>query len=146
MVRENKLILWTDGGSRRNPGPAAIGVVFQGMGGKEYSEYIGETTNNAAEYKAVVFGLKKAKQLFGKKNAEKMKVEIRLDSELVGKQMLGKYKILEPDLQPLFLELWNLRQDFGDVQFKVVPRSENKVADRLVNEELDRQTANRRLF
>lgn len=147
MAKKDKFAIYTDGGSRNNPGPAAVGVVVRGdkpfdkAQGKEYSEYIGETTNNVAEYKAVIFALKKAKQLLGKKNTKNLKIEIRLDSELVGKQMQGKYKILEPELQPLFVEIWNLKQDFGEVSFKIVPRTENKVADRLVNQELDQQGA-----
>jgi len=129
-----KIVIYADGGSRNNPGPAAIGAI---VGDKEYSEYIGETTNNVAEYRAVIFALKKVKQLFGKKNAKDLKIEIRLDSELVGKQMRGEYKILEPELQPFFIELWNLKQDFGEVNFKIIPRAQNRRADFLVNRELN---------
>lgn len=134
MAGKNKIIVYTDGGSRGNPGPAAAGAV---IGNREYAEYIGETTNNVAEYRAVIFALKKAKQLFGKKNTKGLKIEVRLDSELVGKQMRGEYKILEPELQPLFIELWNLKQDFASVDFKIVPRSQNRRADFLVNRELN---------
>lgn len=134
----DRLIIHTDGGARGNPGPAAIGVV---VGDKEYSDYLGEVTNNVAEYKAVIFALKKAKQLIGKAAAKKTEVEIRLDSQLVGKQITGEYKILEPELQPLFLELWNLKQDFGRAEFKIIPREKNRRADRLVNAELERQSA-----
>jgi ribonuclease HI len=138
---QRKILVWTDGGSRGNPGPAAIGVVFKDtkIGEKEYSQYIGEATNNVAEYKAVIFALKKLKALVGKEAAKKAKVEVRLDSELVGKQLEGRYKILEKDLWPLFIEVFNLRQDFGEVSFKIIPRQENKKADYLVNLELNRQ-------
>ena len=130
----NKIIIYTDGGARNNPGPAAIGVV---IGDKEYSEYIGEATNNVAEYRAVVFALKKAKQLLGKKEAAKTALEVRLDSELVARHLRGEYKLLEENLFPWFIAIWNLKQDFRSVEFKIIPRSENYLADRLVNEALE---------
>ncbi len=130
----NQLMIFTDGGSRGNPGPAAIGVV---IGDKEYAEYLGETTNNVAEYQAVIFALKKTKHLLGKAKLKNTKVVINLDSELVANQLNGKYKILEPDLQPLFIEIWNLRFDFPNLIFQYISREKNKRADRLVNEVLD---------
>lgn len=129
-----KFIINTDGGSRGNPGKAAIGAV---VGGKEYGEYIGKTTNNVAEYQAVIFALKKAKALLGSKKAEETDVELRADSELLVRQVNGEYKMKNEELQPLFIEVWNLRQDFKSVTFKHVPREENKDADRLVNQALD---------
>ena len=78
-----KLIIYTDGGARGNPGPAAIGVV---VGEKGYGEAIGNTTNNIAEYKAVIFGLKKAKSLLGGKKATEAEIEVRADSELIVSQ------------------------------------------------------------
>lgn len=129
-----KYLINTDGGARGNPGPAAIGYV---VGGKEYSESIGRTTNNVAEYKAVVFALKKAKQLLTKKVAKETSVELRTDSELVTKQMNGIYKIKDADLQPLFIEVWNLKQDFKGIKFVHIPREKNKKADSLVNRALD---------
>lgn len=137
LFAENKLIVHTDGGARGNPGPAAIGIV---IGNKKYGERIGETTNNVAEYKALVFAFKKAKQLLGKAKAKQTELEIRTDSELMYMQILGKYKILEPELQQFFLEIWNLKQDFKKVDFKKIPREENKEADRMVNEALDGKT------
>ena len=134
LFETGKLIIYTDGGSRGNPGPAAIGVL---VASKEYSEYIGETTNNVAEYRAVIFALKKAKQLVGKAKAKQMEIEVRMDSELVVRQLNGKYKILEPDLQPLFVQVWNLKLDFKKVDFVHVPREQNRKADRLVNKALD---------
>lgn len=129
-----KLLVYTDGGSRGNPGEAAIGVV---VGGRTYGERIGVKTNNQAEYLALVFALKKAKQLLGKKKAKETDVEVRMDSELVVKQLTGRYKIEEPDLQSLFVEAWNLRLDFQSVTFVHVPRAKNARADALVNEALD---------
>lgn len=134
LFSDKKLIIYTDGGSRGNPGPAAMGVV---VGSREYSEYLGEMTNNQAEYKAVIFALRKVKQLVGKKKAKEAEVEVRMDSELVAKQLNGEYKIKEPELKPLFVEVWNLRLDFKRVDFKYVPREQNKKADKLVNEILD---------
>lgn len=131
----NQLIIFTDGGSRNNPGPAAIGVV---IGNKEYAEYLGETTNNVAEYQAVIFALKKAKHILGKEKLKNTKVIINLDSELVANQLNGKYKILEPNLQPLFIEIWNLKFDFPDLIFQYISREKNQKADRLVNEILNK--------
>jgi ribonuclease HI len=137
----DKIIIFTDGGSRGNPGPAAIGVVIDGIskGIKEYSEFIDETTNNEAEYQAVIFALKKARQLAGRENLGKAEVEIRIDSELIVRQLRGEYKVEEKNLQPLFMEIWNLRFDFPKITFKEIPREENQRADRLVNACLDKE-------
>ena len=130
----DKLIIYTDGGSRGNPGPAAIGIL---VGDKTYGEVIGVATNNVAEYKAVIFALKKAKHLLGGEKAAIAKLEVRSDSKLIVEQLSGNFKILEETLQPLFLEAWNLRLDFQEVNFKLIPREKNKEADALVNEALD---------
>lgn len=131
-----KLEIYTDGGVRNNPGPAAIGVV---IGDKEYAEYIGESTNNVAEYQAIIFALKKAKHLLGKSKLKNTEVIINADSELVINQLNGKFKILEKDLQPLFLEIWNLKFDFPHLKFNYVPREKNQRADYLVNQAIDKQ-------
>jgi len=131
---KNKAIIYTDGGSRGNPGPSALGVVIEDGQGrilKEYSHYLGEATNNQAEYEAVIFALQKAKQLKVKE------LEIKTDSELIGRQLLGEYKIKDSDLQPLFIKAWNLRLDYKKVNIKIIPREQNKKADKLVNQELD---------
>jgi len=144
-----KIIIYTDGGSRGNPGPSAIGVVFcneRGQVIKEYSEYLGELTNNEAEYEAVIFALKKFKALFGKKLAQNTEIEIKSDSELMVRQLNGEYKILEADIQQLFLQVWNLKLDFKKVKFKLISREKNKEADRLVNETLDNQPRSQRLI
>ena len=140
---KTKLILYTDGGARGNPGPAAIGVV---IGDKRYGERIGEATNNVAEYRAVIFALKKAKQLLGKENAATAYLEVRSDSELVVRQLRGEYRVKEESLFPLFIEVWNARQDFASVAFKEIPREENKTADSLVNEALDGRGTMQALF
>lgn len=135
--QKSKIIIYTDGGARNNPGPAAIGVV---IGEKEYSKFLGTTTNNEAEYQAVIFALKKVKQLIGKEKAKKIEIEIRSDSELLINQLNGEYKIKEKNLVPFFIEIWNLKQDFGEVKFIQVPREENILADSLVNRELNNRT------
>lgn len=144
-----KLIIYIDGGSRGNPGPAAFGVVLateKGIALKKYSQYIGSATNNEAEYQGLIFALKKAKALFGKDKISRLLVEIRSDSELLVKQMRGEYKILDSKIQPLFLQSWNLRIDFRNLKFSLIPRQENKEADRLVNEALDAQYRTQTLF
>ena len=133
----SKLVIHTDGGARGNPGPAAIGVI---LGNRKYGEYIGETTNNVAEYKAVIFALKKANQILSKKKTRETELVVYLDSELVVLQLNGSYKIKEESLQKLFMEAWNLRLDFKKVTFHHIPREKNKGADKLVNEALDGST------
>jgi len=136
-----KIIIYTDGGSRGNPGRAAVGVVFCNEKRqliKKYFDYLGDNlTNNEAEYKAVIFALKKFKSLFGKKLAKNSEIEIRSDSELLVKQLNGKYKVLDSKIQPLFLEIWNLRFDFQEIKFKYIDRKKNAEADKLVNQALD---------
>jgi len=150
MYTMKKFIIYTDGGSRGNPGKAAIGVVFcneMGQEIKKFGEYLGDNlTNNEAEYQAVVTALKKFKALFGKKMAEVTEVEVRSDSELLVNQMNGKYKLENENIQKFFIEIWNLKIDFKDVKFKAIPREKNKEADRLVNEALDGQASHKTLL
>lgn len=134
----DKIIMYTDGGSRNNPGPAAIGVFIETLR-KQYGHFIGDKTNNEAEYEAVIFGLKKIKQIIGKDKAKNTEIECYLDSEFVTKQMNHEYKVKEKNLQGLFLQAWNLVLDFEKVIFKHIPREKNIVADKIVNKELDRQ-------
>lgn len=145
-----KITIYTDGGSRGNPGKAAIGVVFYNEKGEEikkYGEYLGDNiTNNEAEYQAVIFALKKFKAVFGKTIAKTSEVEVRSDSELLVNQMQGKYKIENEKIQRFFIEIWNLKIDFEDIKFKAIPREKNKEADRLVNEALDGQLRSQQLL
>lgn len=142
-----KILVWADGGARGNPGPAAIGVVLElPRGRKTYSEYIGKATNNAAEYKAVIFALKKVRALVGRGRLKNIELEVCLDSELVARQLKGEYKVLERDLQPFFMDVWNLKFDIPNVLFREISREENKDADRLVNEALDKQFGRGGLF
>lgn len=131
-----KIIMYTDGGSRNNPGPAAVGVYIETLA-KKYGECIGVKTNNEAEYAAVIFGLKKIKSLVGKIKAASARIECRLDSELVVKQLNHEYKMKEKHIQDFFIEIWNLTLDFKAVEFCHIPREKNKIADKLVNEALD---------
>jgi ribonuclease HI len=136
-----KVIIYTDGASRGNPGQGSVGVVFCNEKQeiiKTYNSYLGEKiTNNEAEYQAVIFALKKFISVFGKKLAKESELEIRSDSELLVKQLKGAYKIINPRIQLLFIELWNLKIDFNKIFFKLIPRGKNKEADRLANESLD---------
>lgn len=134
-----KIIINTDGGSRFNPGPSAIGVVIASEKEvlKKYGEVIEDGTNNEAEYKAVIFALQKAKILFGKNKAKEMEIEVKMDSELVVKQLNHQYRLKQEHIQKLFIQVWNLIMEFKSVDFKHIPREKNKEADRLVNEALD---------
>ncbi|MGM0439377.1 MAG: ribonuclease HI family protein [Patescibacteria group bacterium] len=143
------IIVYTDGGARGNPGPAAAGIVF--CNGKKkviekHSKYLGDNlTNNVAEYEAAIFALEKFKSRFGKKLAKETKVEIRTDSQLMHKQFKGEYKIKNEDMQKLFIKLRNLTVDFKKVTMKHVSRNYNKDADELVNQELDKKENDNKL-
>ena len=130
-------MMYTDGGSRGNPGPAGIGVYIETLD-KRYGECIGEKTNNEAEYAALIFGLKKLKQLLGNK-AKQSHIRCYLDSELVVKQLNHEYKLKDARIQDFFIEIWNLMLDFSKAEFIHIPREKNKIADALVNEALDAQ-------
>lgn len=133
--RQEKLVVYTDGGSRNNPGPAAAGVVIMIDGHEviELKQFLGTQTNNWAEYEAVVIALAEAKRL----GMSGHPVEMRLDSKLVAEQLMGNWKIKEPSLKPQWAKARALMQDFPGIVFKYVPREQNKQADRLVNEALD---------
>ena len=145
-----KVTIYTDGGARGNPGPGAAGFAFYNEKGeifKKYSQYLGDDiTNNDAEYQAAILALKKFKQIFGSKIAKISEIELKTDSELLVKQLNGKYKIVNPKIQSLFLTLWNLKLDFKKVKFTRISRVRNKVADSLVNEALDKEGKAKKLF
>lgn len=135
-----KLILHTDGGARGNPGPAGIGVVANGEKGElvyEVSRYIGETTNNVAEYEALIAGLEEAKKIYGDKLRE-MRIEVRMDSELVVRQLTGVYKVKDPGMKAQFARVAKLRmEDVPNMTFSHVFREANAHADELVNRAID---------
>lgn len=145
-----KIVIYTDGGARGNPGPAAIGVIFYNEKKqclKKYSEYLGDNlTNNHAEYQAVIFALQKFKGLFGKKLAKNTEIEVKTDSEFLTKQLKGEYKVLDSDIQTLFLKVWNLKIDFKKIKFTFISRDKNKEADQLVNQALDERNRNQKLL
>lgn len=132
-----KARLFTDGGSRGNPGPAAAAYVLETEDGTVLDargETIGVATNNVAEYRALVAGLRKALEL------GLDEVEVVSDSELLVKQMNGDYRVKNAALIDLSLDAAHLAGQIGRVRYRAVPRTENELADRLVNEALDAET------
>lgn len=131
------IVIYTDGGARGNPGPAGAGVVIYDGTTKvaEVKKFLGERqTNNWAEYEALVIALTEAK----KRNLGKRPVEIRMDSELIVKQMNGEYQVKEATLWPQYMKVHNLLvANFENVKFVHVRREENKEADALANEAMD---------
>ncbi len=126
--------LFADGGSRGNPGPAASGAVLFAPDGRivrEVGEFIGIKTNNVAEWNALIIGLRAAKEEGFRSLA------IRMDSELVVKQVRGEYRVKHVDLQPLHQVAMRLLRGFDRVDIAHVPRNQNKDADRVVNRVLD---------
>lgn len=129
-----KIIIYTDGAVKENPGPGAVGIIFcneKGQIFKKYGKFLGKVTNNEAEYRGAILALEKFKAIFGKKLAKKTEIEIRTDSEFLIKQLKGEYKILDPKIQKLFLKIWNLKLDFKKVKFRQVSRKRNKEAHKL---------------
>jgi ribonuclease HI len=134
-MRYKKLIIYTDGGARGNPGPAGCGAVIYDQDKNiiaEISEFIGKATNNQAEYKAVVFAIKKAREF------ETEFLDFYLDSELVVKQLKREYKVKNKELAPLFVQIYNETLNFKKVNFTHVRREFNKEADKLANLAMDK--------
>jgi ribonuclease HI len=131
----SKVVIYTDGGARGNPGPAGAGVVIQdGAKTYELKKFLGERqTNNWAEYEAVVLALTEAK----KKKLTGRPLEIRMDSQLVVEQLSGNWKIKEPNLKTQAAKARVLLGDFPAHKFVYIPRERNKDADKLVNEAID---------
>ena len=129
-----KATLWTDGGARGNPGPAAYGYVLEADNGTvlaAHGEAIGTATNNVAEYRALIAGLEKAVELAVDE------LEVVSDSELLVKQMRREYKVKKETLRVLHEEASDLARRLGSVRYRAVRREHNELADRLVNEALD---------
>ncbi|MBI2633567.1 MAG: ribonuclease HI family protein [Parcubacteria group bacterium] len=129
------LTIYTDGGARGNPGPAASAAVLYDGKKKvaERGEYLGVATNNEAEYRAVIIGLEEAK----KHGADT--IHFFLDSLLVAEQLNGAYKIKDANLGKFFIKIWNAQQSFKKVTYTHIPREKNKEADALVNKTLDQR-------
>ncbi|RME19651.1 MAG: reverse transcriptase-like protein [Deltaproteobacteria bacterium] len=129
-----KVSVWADGAARGNPGPAAAGVILLDESGNElaaFGKYLGRTTNNVAEYLALVAGLEKAMEL----GADA--VEVNMDSELVVRQIQGRYRVRKKHLQPLWRKAMGLLGSFGRWSIRHVPREDNRGADALANRALD---------
>jgi ribonuclease HI len=132
-----KARLFTDGGARGNPGPAAFGYVLETEDGTvlaAHGEAIGVATNNVAEYRALVAGLARAAEM----GVDELNVIS--DSELLVKQMRGEYKVKNVGLRELWDEAQDLAASLGEVTFEAVRREHNELADRLVNDALDRES------
>ncbi len=133
-MKSKKLHIYTDGGSRGNPGPSGIGVIILDSNKKKIKEifkYIGETTNNVAEYSALVSGLEAALEL------KATDITIYLDSELLVKQLGGEYKVKDPNMKTFFDKSLGLLKKFKEFEVKHIPREKNKDADRLVNKAIN---------
>jgi len=133
-LKSKRLLLYTDGGARGNPGPAGIGVVIlddKKNKVKELYKYIGETTNNVAEYNAIIHGLEEALLLKAKE------VIVHLDSELVTRQLNGEYKVKDAGLKPLFEKALSCLKSFDSFEIRHIERSKNKEADRLANKAIN---------
>ncbi len=129
-----KLVVHVDGGARGNPGPAAVAAVASTVDGDvvgERNEYIGEATNNVAEYQALLLGLELARSLGA------TEVEVINDSELVANQVNGRYKVKHPDMKPLHAAAMEALAGFDAWSMRPVPRAQNAEADALVNQALD---------
>lgn len=135
-----RIIIHTDGGARGNPGPAGIGAVVTDSSGKvihEVSQYIGERTNNFAEYEALIVALEELKQKFGTKLRE-MQLDVQMDSELVVRQLSGIYKVKEQGMKDQFARVAKIRlEDAPNMTFTHVFREQNSHADELVNKAID---------
>lgn len=135
-----KIIIYTDGGARGNPGPAGIGALIMDADEtvlKEISEYIGHATNNIAEYTALVRALEETQKIFGGRTRD-MEIEVRMDSELVVRQLSGAYKVKDQNLKEKFSRIAHMRmEDFPNIVFVHVRREKNAHADKLVNAAID---------
>jgi len=133
-LKSKKMYLYADGGSRGNPGPAGIGIIILDGAKKKIKEsfkYIGETTNNIAEYNALILGLEEALAL------KADEVIVNLDSELIVKQLNGEYKVKDAGMKELFGRALNMLKRFGSFEIRHIDRAKNKEADRLVNKAIN---------
>jgi ribonuclease HI len=141
MSDVKKIIIYTDGGARGNPGPAGAGVyITDGAGAPlgQISKFLGHQTNNWAEYEAIILGLEALKKMFGVGRLKTMEIEVRMDSQLAQRQLSGQYQIKEPTLFPQYIKVHNLRVSVvPNIRFLHIPREQNKEADRLANKAMD---------
>ena len=130
----DRVVVHVDGGARGNPGPAGIGIVITDAHGAELvraNDYIGEATNNVAEYRALLLGLARASQLGARE------VEVVNDSQLVARQITGEYRVKKADLKPLHAQSLAALRGFERWRVRSVPREDNEIADGLVNDAID---------
>ena len=133
-MKNKRVEIYIDGGSRGNPGPAGIGVVIldeRGKKIKDIAKYIGETTNNIAEYNALLYGLEEALII----RADE--ILINMDSELVAKQLSGDYRVKDSNIKPLFERALNMLKSFKGFEIKHIKREKNKEADKLLNKAIN---------
>ena len=134
MTPPQRVVVHVDGGARGNPGPAGIGVVVTDEHGEELSranDYIGEATNNVAEYRALLLGIERARALGARA------LSLVNDSQLVARQLTGEYRVKNADLQKLYLQAMRALRELDAWSIESVPRAKNEVADALVNEAID---------
>lgn len=135
-----KYTIYTDGGARGNPGPAGAGAVIFDANMKvvkEASSFLGVQTNNWAEYEAVILGLTKLKEFVEESNYAQLSITVRLDSELVQRQLTGEYRVKDAELYKQYLKVKNILHVFPKVTFEHVRREKNKEADALANKAMD---------
>lgn len=133
-MKNKTLTIYVDGGARGNPGPAGIGVVIldeRKKKVKELSKYIGEATNNIAEYSALILGLEEALALAPEK------IVVKMDSELVARQLSGDYRVKDEGIKPLFEKALGILKQFKEFEIKHIDREKNKDADKLVNKAIN---------
>ena len=137
----DKVKIYSDGGSRNNPGPSAIGavIIFSDKSKVELQKYIGIATNNVAEYKAIFEALKNVKKGLENAKVKQTIIDCYLDSELVVKQLNREYKVKNADLLKIYLKIEEIIRGFKKVNFNHIKREKNKEADRLVNIALDKR-------
>jgi len=133
-LKSEKIILYADGGARGNPGPAGAGAYLEDAAGvclAKVHQYLGETTNNVAEYSALILGLKRALTF------KPQYLVVKLDSQLVVRQLEGAYQVKQPHLKKLYSEVMGLLEKFPKIEIQHIPREENSEADLLANQAMD---------
>lgn len=136
VMSMERIVMYTDGGSRGNPGPSALGVFIETLDIR-YGTFLGHGTNNEAEYAAIFSGMDRVRQEVGDERARAVHLECRMDSELAMRQLTGRYRVKHPRMKEWFDRITGAKRWFEEVSFHHVRREENREADRMVNEALD---------
>lgn len=132
-----RMVMYSDGGSRGNPGPSALGVFLETLNIR-YGEFLGNGTNNEAEYAAILSGMRRTLAEIGAERAKGVHLECRMDSELAMRQLTGRYRVKHPRMKHWFDLIQSEKANFADVSFRHVLREKNTEADKMVNEALDK--------